>query len=269
MVGADPAGGHDHRLGAQLELAHRRPRARLPARDRARLEHGAGDAGERRRRSEVMRIDAVAELQRHQAPGDALAHAALERLDHARPGAPGDVEARHGVPVLGGEVAAALGPAGGGHEAHSLVVEPLALLAGGELDVRLRPLARPRVLGRGRSRRSRASPGAQSSGESWIRTRRCSGVSTRNRPPSDQNAWPPSEASGSWSSRITRRPALTSSAVATSPASPAPTTMTSASFPATLTATSAPAGTRAAPCRRASAGSSSRAGCGRRWRGRT
>src|SRR3954464_2995464 len=50
------------------------------------------------------------------------------------------------------------------------------------------------------------------------------------RPPSDQNAWPPKEASGSWSSRITRRPASASSAVATRPASPAPTTMTSASI---------------------------------------
>ena len=34
-----------------------------------------------------------------------------------------------------------------------------------------------------------------------MRSRRCSGLSTRNRPPNDQNAWPPSEASGSWSTQ--------------------------------------------------------------------
>src|SRR5215211_2589233 len=60
--------------------------------------------------------------------------------------------------------------------------------------------------------------------------RRCSGLSTNITPPSDQNAWPPRLASGSWSSRITRRPASASSAVATRPASPAPTTITSASI---------------------------------------
>src|SRR5918994_7442215 len=60
--------------------------------------------------------------------------------------------------------------------------------------------------------------------------RRCSGLSTSMSPPSDQKAWPPKLASGSWSSRITRRPASASSAVATRPASPAPTTMASASI---------------------------------------
>ena len=65
--------------------------------------------------------------------------------------------------------------------------------------------------------------------------RRCSGVSTRNSPPSDQNAWPPRLCSGSWSSRSTFLPASASSAVATRPARPAPTTMTSASMPVILT----------------------------------
>src|SRR4051812_20960667 len=60
--------------------------------------------------------------------------------------------------------------------------------------------------------------------------RRCSGLSTNISPPSDQNACPPKLASGSWSSRMTRRPASASSAVAARPASPAPTTMTSASI---------------------------------------
>lgn len=45
------------------------------------------------------------------------------------------------------QVAAALGPANVRHEAHALRVQPRALLAGGEVDVRLRPAARPLVLG--------------------------------------------------------------------------------------------------------------------------
>src|SRR5580692_773907 len=81
----------------------------------------------------------------------------------------------------------------------------------------------------GRSKPAVPSQSCQaSSRESWIPMRRCSGLSTKNSPPNDQNAWPPSEASGSWSSSSTLRPASHSSAVATSPARPAPTTITSA-----------------------------------------
>src|SRR5438094_3128050 len=65
--------------------------------------------------------------------------------------------------------------------------------------------------------------------ESRTPSRRCSGEFTRKRPPNDQNACPPNHGSGSWSSRITRRPASASSAVATSPARPPPTTITAAS----------------------------------------
>ena len=52
--------------------------------------------------------------------------------------------------------------------------------------------------------------------------RRCSGESTRNSPPKDQNAWPPRLAADSWSTSRTRRPAATSSAVATRPDRPGP-----------------------------------------------
>ena len=68
-----------------------------------------------------------------------------------------------------------------------------------------------------------------SSRESRMPSRRCSGVSTKNSPPSDQNACPPRLCSPSWSSTDTRRPASAASAAATSPARPEPTTMTSAS----------------------------------------
>ena len=57
----------------------------------------------------------------------------------------------------------------------------------------------------------------------------------RKSPPKDQKAWPPSEASGSWSTRTTRLPASASSAVATRPASPAPTTTTSVCCSGVLT----------------------------------
>ena len=57
--------------------------------------------------------------------------------------------------------------------------------------------------------------------------RRCSGLSTKNSPPRLQNAWPPSDCSGSWSSSRTRLPASATSAAAARPARPAPTTMTS------------------------------------------
>ncbi len=66
--------------------------------------------------------------------------------------------------------------------------------------------------------------------ESLTPRRRCSGESTRKRPPKDQNACPPRLAAFSWSTRATLRPRLVSSWAATRPASPAPTTMTSASM---------------------------------------
>src|SRR3954469_15182417 len=84
-----------------------------------------------------------------------------------------------------------------------------------------------------------------SSRESCTRSRRCSGESTRNSPPNDHQAWPPKDASGSCSSRITRLPASASSAVATSPARPAPTTTTSASLlPLSVLTLATLAGTR-------------------------
>ena len=76
-----------------------------------------------------------------------LPDARYERLDHTRAGAPRDMEARHRVAVPDGAVAAALGPADHGEEADALLLQPGALLAGGEVHVRLRPPPRPLVLG--------------------------------------------------------------------------------------------------------------------------
>src|SRR5262245_11711500 len=76
----------------------------------------------------------------------ALAHARDERGEDAGPGAPGDVEARHRVAVLGGRVAAALGPADDREPAQAAGVQPGALLARSEGDVGLRPFAGHEVL---------------------------------------------------------------------------------------------------------------------------
>ena len=75
-------------------------RARAPCRSRRRR---------RRRSTSGRRRGGGSGARRGRAPARrARAH---ERLDHARPGAPGDVEARHGVAVPDRAVAAALGPA--------------------------------------------------------------------------------------------------------------------------------------------------------------
>src|SRR3954451_3902297 len=87
------------------------------------------------------------------------------------------------------------------------------------------------------SRSKPAVPSQSCQASSWLslmRSRRCSGELTKNKPPKLQNAWPPSDCSPSWSSSSTLRPASASSAAATSPARPAPTTMTSASMAESL-----------------------------------
>src|SRR5258706_446499 len=74
------------------------------------------------------------------------AGAPLERLDQARTGAPGDVEARHRVAVRRGAAAAALGPADDREDPVAHRPEPGSLLAGGEGDVGLRPASRPMIV---------------------------------------------------------------------------------------------------------------------------
>ena len=77
---------------------------------------------------------------------DGLAHTTLERLD--KPGArpPRQVEAGHGVAVTRRGAVAPLGPADDGEAAVPHLAQPGALLATREVDVRLRPAARPVVL---------------------------------------------------------------------------------------------------------------------------
>jgi len=101
------------------------------------VDHPVGD---------VQAVDAVPEPELHEPLRHGLAHAALERCDHAGTGAPRDVEARHRVAVAVRESAAALRPADDGEEPHAHPVQPGALLAIGEVDVGGGPLAAPEVL---------------------------------------------------------------------------------------------------------------------------
>lgn len=145
VVAADAAGGDDHRLGPQLEGAGCLSAARGPARRAARLQDLAADRVDGAPGA-AETGDPVAEAEGDQALGDALADPALERGDDTGAGAPGDVEAGDGVAVAVRVVPAALGPADDGEEPHALLVQPGALLTGGEVDVRLGPLPRPVVL---------------------------------------------------------------------------------------------------------------------------
>ena len=111
VVAADAAGGDDHGLRVELELADRVARARLPARARALGASTSPRTPSTAPPRDRQLVDLVAEAQLDEPARDRLAHAALERLDDARAGAPGDVEARDRVAVAGREVAAALGPA--------------------------------------------------------------------------------------------------------------------------------------------------------------
>src|SRR4051812_6331916 len=89
---------------------------------------------------------AMAEAERHQPAPFRLAHAAHERFDHAWPGAPGHMKARHRVAVSGRQITAALGPADDGENLEALLPQPRALLAGGEIHISFGPAARPMIL---------------------------------------------------------------------------------------------------------------------------
>ena len=150
------------RRRAQLELADlARGCSTARARTSRPLEHAARDAVDGAV-SDAQLVDAVAEAQLDEPARGGRADAAHERLDHAGPGAPGDVEARHRVAVADRSVAAALGPADVRQQLHALLAQPRPLLAGGEVDVRLRPAPRPEVLV-GRSKPAVPSQSCQAS----------------------------------------------------------------------------------------------------------
>ncbi|MGY3463971.1 hypothetical protein ACVW0I_000842 [Bradyrhizobium sp. LM6.11] len=88
----------------------------------------------------------MAEPEAQPAASDGLTRAALERLDDAGPGAPGDMKARHRIAVAHRVIAAALGPSDHGEDAMAHRTQPVALLAGRECHISLGPLARPEIL---------------------------------------------------------------------------------------------------------------------------
>ena len=145
VVSADPARRDDHRLGRELELACGVTVRRHAARRRVRREDGAADAGDGAVGDHEV-VDPVPEPRLDPSGRQVRADPALERRDDARAGAPGDVEARHRVARAGGGVPAALGPADHREQPQALLAQPRALLAGGEVDVGLRPAPRPVVL---------------------------------------------------------------------------------------------------------------------------
>ena len=146
VVAADAARAHDDGPGPQLEVAHRRPAAGDPAGGVGRLEHRAADADGHPALDE-QGVDLVPEREPDASGVRVGADAALERLHDAGPGAPRDVEARHGVAVPVGAPVPALGPPDDREDAVPHLVEPRALLARGEVEVRLGPAPRPVVLG--------------------------------------------------------------------------------------------------------------------------
>ena len=157
-----------------------------------------------------------------------IAEPTREDVHDGRPCPPGDVEARHRVAVSACVIATALGPADQCERPQAALTQPAALLPRRKIHVGVRPLPRPVVLG------PVETGGAQPVLQRQLvavadPSRRCSGLSTKNSPPNDQNAWPPMLSAFSWSTIRTRRPRSTSSHAATRPARPAPTTMTSPS----------------------------------------
>jgi hypothetical protein len=145
VVAADASRRDDDRLRAELEVPDLDAGARSAALDGRRLEDGPADPGHDAARLDEG-VDAVPEGEPDEPARDALPDPTLERLDEAGARAPRDVEARHGVAVSVRPAVAALGPADHREEPQALLAQPGTLLAGREVEIRVRPLARPEVL---------------------------------------------------------------------------------------------------------------------------
>ena len=204
VVAADAAGAHQHRLGAELEAVGDVAVGRAAALGAVGCQDGAAHAGHRPA-GHHQRVDAVAESSSSRPAAWAL-RTRRTNGSSTRAGAPRDVEARHRVAVPAGTAVAALGPADDREEPHALLVQPRALLAGGEVDVGLGPLARPVVLGPVEA--GTALP---------VLPRQLDRVADPHPPllgtvhqeePAERPVGPPRFASLSWSSTTTRRPGV-------------------------------------------------------------
>ena len=229
VVAADAAARDDDRAGAELEVADHVAVARGAARC---VIVGAGSRRARRRPRRSRRSARRPGAGRRSVDEAALdADRAPSAMNGSRMPGPvphDDVEARHRVAVARRGVAAALGPADDGEELHAHAAQPVALLVRRRSAGRPRPTAAPSRLRRGRSPRCRTSPGGRARGSP---SRPCgaapgsrSGTARRTTTRPARRSW----RRGSCSTMVTRLPASTSSAAATSPARPAPTTIASA-----------------------------------------
>ena len=199
VVAADAAGGDDHRLGTQLEGAGHLAAAGSPRPPllRPRISPVTVSTAPALRDSPLTRW-------RNRSSTSPRAPPSRTRRSKGSttpgPGAPGDVEARDGVAVPVGVVAAALGPA----DAPGRSARPGRAARTASRRPRSRRTPRPTCAASGPPSRSKPAVPSQScqasSRLSLIRSRRCSGESTKNSPPNDQCAWPPIDCSGSWSS---------------------------------------------------------------------
>ena len=111
VIAADAAGGDDHRLRPQREVADHVARTAGAALDAA---VGSSTAPLTPSTAPAVCVSASTRWRNRKLrrpPSSRLAGAAHERLDDAGAGAPGDVEARHRIAVAHRVVAAALGPA--------------------------------------------------------------------------------------------------------------------------------------------------------------
>ena len=146
LVAADAAGREQHRRGVLDELAgHLAARARA-ARGVVGREHLPAHPGDAAVLEQQL-AGGVPGAQHDPAGLAVRGELPRERLDDPGAGPPGDVEAGHGVAVPLGAAVAAFGPAHHREAAVAQPAQPVPLLAGRELQVRLGPAAGPVVLG--------------------------------------------------------------------------------------------------------------------------
>ena len=160
MVVADPAGGDDHRRRAKFErvdLARASDAARVSSVGSSTAPRTPDD----RAAVDDQLVDPMAEREADQAALFGGEDRLGEDPHDLRAGAPG--RCGNAGPSCRDQRAAvaALGPADERHDLQAEGVEVVALLGGGEADVRLGPLPRPVVVvSVGRTPPSRASPAA-------------------------------------------------------------------------------------------------------------
>ena len=164
VIAADAARGDDDRLRAQRERAGEAARAR-----HARAPHCSASSTSPCTPSTAPPV-LVSDVTRWRKRNDTSprllrrAHAPHERLDHARPGAPGDMKARHRVAVAGRQISAALGPADDRENLQALLRAARRASRPPRSPHRPRPSGAANDPRRGRSRPSRASPATRDRG---------------------------------------------------------------------------------------------------------